>query len=412
VQNEAGFEEAARPWARYQAIVDNALAGTGARVTVLARFDPHTQAVRTVAWAGLQAPRVQRALTVISRLLPSFDPTRVTTRADVNRFQSAVLLEGKTVAGPLPALASGVVDERILQLAGTIVGLRHVFICPLIVLDHVEGSLSFLVGEALTARQQRVCEAFARQVSLTLENAQLLEALERQMAQVRESEERYRSLVETSPDAIALSGLDATLRMCNQPALALLGYTSPDEVLGRSAFEFIAPEDHERATENLQRTLTDGSVKNVEYTLLGKDGTRVPVELSASLIVDASGQPSALMAIVRDVAERKAAEKAVEQAQHLAGRLEGVMLAAREVAHLLSNDLQWPMSRLDQLQLEPDLPAHVQKMLKQTEAGLAAAAQHIRQLQQVVRVATRETPVGPALDLERSVEDYAAPGES
>jgi PAS domain S-box-containing protein len=366
--------------------------------------------VRTVAWAGLQQPRVQRALTAISHLLPSFDATRVTTRADVNRYQATVLLEGKTVAGPLPDLASGVVDQRILQLAGTIVGLRHIFICPLIVLDHVEGSLSFLVSEALTARQQRICEAFARQVSLTLENAQLLEALERQMAQVRESEERYRSLVETSPDAIALAGLDATLRMCNQPALALLGYTSPDEVLGRSTFEFIAPEDRERAAENLQRTLAVGSVRNVEYTLLGKDGARVPVELSASLIVDASGQPSGLMAIVRDITERRAAEQAVEQAQHLAGRLEGVMLAAREVAHVLSNDLQWPLVRLELLQLEPNLPVDVQTMLKQTEAGLIAAAQHIRQLQQVVRVATRETPVGPALDLERSVEEYLAPG--
>ena len=88
------------------------------------------------------------------------------------------------------------------------------------------------------------------------------------------------------------------------------------------------------------------------------------------------------------------------------------MLAAREVAHVLSNDLQWPMVRLELLQLEPNLPVDVQTMLKQTEAGLIAAAQHIRQLQQVVRVATRETPVGPALDLERSLEGYIAPGDS
>ncbi len=49
-----------------------------------------------------------------------------------------------------------------------------------------------------------------------------------------------------------------------------------------------------------------------------------------------------------------------------------------------------------------DTPLDLRTMLGQAAAGLAAAEQHLRMLQQVVRIETKDTPVGPALDLERS----------
>src|SRR5262249_50732497 len=104
---EAGFEAAMRPWLRYQEIVDNALVATGAHIAMLARFDPETGAVRTVGWAGLQAPAVQRTLATARRLLPQLDPRRVTTSADVNRFQRAIYREAKATAGSLFDVAAG-----------------------------------------------------------------------------------------------------------------------------------------------------------------------------------------------------------------------------------------------------------------------------------------------------------------
>ena len=85
-------------------------------------------------------------------------------------------------------------------------------------------------------------------------------------------------------------------------------------------------------------------------------------------------------------------------------QLVAVTLAARELAHVLNNDLALPVGALELLKEDPSLPPHLGQIVEEAGAGLASAAGHVRRLQQVVRIQTKETPVGPALDLERSAE--------
>src|SRR5262249_834462 len=84
-------------------------------------------------------------------------------------------------------VAAGVVDDRVLQLADTVIGVRHAFVCPLVAGARVEGSLSVFTPAPATPEQQRTCEAFARQVGLTLENARLLAALQAQLEEARQA---------------------------------------------------------------------------------------------------------------------------------------------------------------------------------------------------------------------------------
>jgi PAS domain S-box-containing protein len=126
---------------------------------------------------------------------------------------------------------------------------------------------------------------------------------------------RYRSLFEGSPDAVVLSSLDAKVILCNRQTALLLGYDDPHELVGRNIFDFVVPEDHERAKLNAQQTLTNGIVKSFEYTLIRKDGLRIPVEGSSSLIVKADGSPAALTNVLRDIRERREREERIgEQA--------------------------------------------------------------------------------------------------
>lgn len=83
-------------------------------------------------------------------------------------------------------------------------------------------------------------------------------------------------------------------------------------------------------------------------------------------------------------------------------RLEGVRLAAREIAHLLNNDLSVAVGFVDILQSEAALNPDLRILLESASISLDAAIRHIEQLQQVVRVVVKETPAGEALDLERS----------
>ncbi|MFW9831970.1 MAG: PAS domain S-box protein, partial [Candidatus Thorarchaeota archaeon] len=125
---------------------------------------------------------------------------------------------------------------------------------------------------------------------------------------LKESEEKYRTLVETSPDAITLTDLEGKIIMVNQQALQLYGVENEMELVGKDALTLIDPEDVPMAMENLQKTLQEGSSGTIEYTLLRHDGTSYPAELNAALLKDADGNPTAFIGVIRDISERKEAE--------------------------------------------------------------------------------------------------------
>jgi len=167
--------------------------------------------------------------------------------------------------------------------------------------------------------------------------ATFVDITERRRAEeaLRESEELYKTLVQTSPDAVTATDLEGRITYVSQRTLDLHGFASAEELLGRSAFELIAAEDHERAIVNLRKTLEEGFIRNKEYVLLKKDGTRFAGELSAALIQDADGKPKAFIATTRDITERKMAERALERR---ASQLAMVNEIGRQIASILELD--------------------------------------------------------------------------
>ncbi len=115
----------------------------------------------------------------------------------------------------------------------------------------------------------------------------------------------YHAIMETSPDAVAVTDLLANFIFANKQTAALHGYDSPDEFIGKSAFSFFPLSDLPKATKHMRLTGTDGFSKNIEFNLLRKDGSTFPAELSAALIKNEIGIPVAFIAITRDITERK-----------------------------------------------------------------------------------------------------------
>lgn len=132
---------------------------------------------------------------------------------------------------------------------------------------------------------------------------------------LREREELYRRLIETSPDAVTVTDLAGRLVMTNLQGARLHGYDSAEQMLaaGMDAFDLISPKHRDKARHNAQLTLENGSVHGVEYELIRKDGSTIPVELSASVLRGIDGKPSSFIAVVRDISERKAFEAQVLQ---------------------------------------------------------------------------------------------------
>ncbi len=128
---------------------------------------------------------------------------------------------------------------------------------------------------------------------------------------LRESEDRYRTLFEKGLDGVALV-IDAKIAVCNPGMAEMLG-RSAEELRGRSPVEFVVPEDRERVAGRMRELMQGGPEYRSEYRLLKKDGGTVPVEGLVRLI-EYDGRP-ALLAVVRDVSERKEAEEALRESE-------------------------------------------------------------------------------------------------
>jgi len=115
-------------------------------------------------------------------------------------------------------------------------------------------------------------------------------------------EEKFRSVFASSPDAITVIDLNGNIIECNQATLGMLGFSSKDEVIGKSGFALVAEEDRERVKENLKKLLEEGSMKNAEYTALTKDGREILAEISSSVVRDSSGNP---LGFVKGVAGKR-----------------------------------------------------------------------------------------------------------
>ncbi|MBX5491170.1 MAG: response regulator [Chloroflexi bacterium] len=96
--------------------------------------------------------------------------------------------------------------------------------------------------------------------------------------------------------------------------------------------------------------------------------------------------------------------RALAEARLTEGRLQGIALAGREMAHRVNNELAVVGAVLNLLAMQPERPAGASKLIEDAQVHLQRAAEHLQRLQRVTRVETWDTPVGPALDLARSVE--------
>jgi PAS domain S-box-containing protein len=154
------------------------------------------------------------------------------------------------------------------------------------------------------------------------------ELAQRKLAQeeLRVSEERYRSILNASPDAIFITDLkDGRHLMVSPGAVTMFGCTSEDELVGTSHGEFIVPEDRERAAADVALTLRGKSPGPIEYLGLRQDASTFAFEANSEIVRDAEGRPNQIVTIIRDITERKRVERELREAAEDVRTLRGIL---------------------------------------------------------------------------------------
>jgi PAS domain S-box-containing protein len=123
---------------------------------------------------------------------------------------------------------------------------------------------------------------------------------------IRESEERYRKLVEISPDAIILHR-DGIVIYANPAAIRLLGAFHADEILGKNILDYVQPEYQASVRNNIRNDLKGRSTPIMEMGMVRIDGVPIMIEgRGVGTFID--GEPAVQVAM-RDITERKRAEE-------------------------------------------------------------------------------------------------------
>ena len=250
-------------------------------------------------------------------------------------------------------LANDILSEpRYVNLYPNVINTLSELTVPIRVGDEMVGALDVQspLRNAFDDNDVLVIETLADQVAVAIENARLYKAQERELAErkqaeaaLRESEKRYRTLVDTSPDAILYISPGMHVILCNQRASELYGVANPGQMLGMSAFNLFGPEDHSWITEKNARFPHGWSVHGQECTLYRADGSHFPAEVEASLVVNETGEPIGFISVVRDITQRKMLEQYLVRTE----RLTAMGKISAELAHEIKNPLQSIQSNLE-----------------------------------------------------------------
>src|SRR6202451_4641511 len=150
---------------------------------------------------------------------------------------------------------------------------------------------------------------------------------------LRESEERFRAIFETTPECVKLVSADGTLLHMNGPGLQMVGARSADEVVGKNVYDLIAPEDRDRF-KAFNESICRGEQGSLQFDIVGLEGKRRHMETHDAPLQNPDGTV-VLLAVSSDISERKQAEEFLGRSEE---RFRALVNASSDVIYRMSPD--------------------------------------------------------------------------
>jgi PAS domain S-box-containing protein len=198
-----------------------------------------------------------------------------------------------------------------------------------------DGSTVYLESKASAVlREGKVSavQAIARNISLRVLAQEALKASE---VRLKELSAKLRNIIDSSPDAIVVTDMEGIIIECNRSAVLLHGAESPEALIGISSMELLAESERERGLQEVRRVTDEGITRRGEFTFRNSRGAEYPVEISASAVSGAEGEPVGMVAVVHDITDRRQMQEKLIQNEKMAAV--GTLVAG--LSHELNNPI-------------------------------------------------------------------------
>jgi len=222
---------------------------------------------------------------------------------ELSAFRSQQFFEPGRGNNGLHFLFAFLLDKNLCNGMQKVLGVKKIYTMGFTFGQKVYGGLSILMKEDVPLPQIKLFETLISETSVVLQRLFVEEKL-------KISEKLYRSLVITSPDGIMMLDIKGFPLAINKKCYEIFGFAEGDTVFSkRNIFNFISPVDRERCRINFKKRIRGEPMPNQEYMAISKDGSEFPIDVNSSAIMDENEKPYALISVIRDISQRKRAEK-------------------------------------------------------------------------------------------------------
>ena len=237
-------------------------------------------------------------------------------------------------------------------------------------------------GKLFQSEDVTILSLFAELALIALEKAQLITDAHRELAErkrteatLRESEERYRLLLESSPDPVVVYDMGGHATYVNPAFEQTFGF-SREELLGKQ-IDFVPEESWPETRVAIANMLNGEKIHLFETKRLTKDGRILPVQLSSTIYHDRNGQPTGNIVTLRDISALKKTETVLHKYQNQLEEL--VQERTAELAKINK-----------QLAQEVEERKRAEKALRKRESELEAQSSHLAEVNTALKVLLKQ----------------------